>query len=128
MWDKAEKIGKGNLFRLLPWQSPIPSSSGRGREGRNLGWGAAGKSLTPFFGSPLRLTPSLHWLGSVSWVVPALAVGPQAKERENFQADGEFLILLLLLLCVFIGDWSHRWLYVVGVGAGVAYPAFLEVV
>lgn len=41
---------------------------------------------------------------------------PDKGEGEKFQADGDFLILLLLLLGVFIGDESHRWLCV-GVGS-----------
>lgn len=99
----------------------------REREGRKEpGVGSSWEIIDPL----LWLTSQADTFAALAGVslLPALAVGPQAKERENFQADGEFLILLLLLLGVFIGDWSHRWLYVVGVGAGVAHPAFLEVV
>lgn len=47
---------------------------------------------------------------------------PDKEEGENFQADGGFLILLLLLLGIFIGDEIHRWLCVGGLG--VAHPGF----
>ena len=53
-------------------------------------------------------------------------MGPPDKgEGEKFQADGGFLMLLLLLLGVFIGDESYRWLCG---GWEELILAFLEVV
>lgn len=70
----------------------------------------------------LRL-PSRAALAGISLLVSVCPGTPPVErpgkgEGEKFQADGEFLILLLLLLGVFIGEESHRWLCVCVVGRG----------
>lgn len=74
-------VGQGwkgkESYELLPPPRRIPSGSllqkrsRKGREGRRQRWGAAGKSRTPFLGSPPGLATLRHWLGSVVWVVSA---------------------------------------------------------
>lgn len=111
---RLKRLGKGNLFRLLHGRARFPPAAGEGGKEGTWEWGGSWEIIDPL----LWLTSQADTFAT-GWgqSLPALILGPQAR-RENFQADGEFLILLLLLLGVFIGDWSHRWLYVVGVGAG----------
>lgn len=122
MLGMAGKVGRerkpiDSFHCRAPYPPAAVSCSAAGEGGTEaLGMGSI-QEISDLF---LRL-PSREALTGISLLVTvcpgAPAVGPPGKgEAEKFQADGEFLILLLLLLGVFIGEESHRWLCV-GVGS-----------